>query len=150
MSADLDIDGVLATARVIRSYLPDLLGPDLAVALDRQLADALAAPDSPAAVAAGLDRLLRARPETRAFLRAVLDDTPDYRPPALQPRHTLPDESSAPPGGISHAAPAGDFSPVDADHYTCPQVGCDRGWNRPDVATPVPTCPVHHVTLIRG
>ncbi len=139
----LDPAGILAATHAIRPYLSALVGPADAAQLDTQLADALTHPD-PTQAAAELDRLLRARPQTWAFLHAVLDDAPHYRPPTLDQEAQRVTHSSR---GV---ALAGDSGVVDADRFICPEPGCDYAWHRPSVGDTVPPCTEHATALIPG
>jgi hypothetical protein len=135
-------DGVWEAARAIRPYLADLVGPPAAGGLDRRLADELTTPGERSERTRRLRAILDEHPHTRRFLLDVLADPPHYRPPYEQPR------SHRRPAG--DAGPLGDLSPVTADRYLCPDTSHDYAWYRPDVGTPVPDCPTHHVPLIRG
>lgn len=134
---DWDDDGVLEAARAIRPYLGDLTGPTAALDIDRQLAAELAGRHDKAATAVRIRTVLEEHEDTAWFLRRVLDDKPLYRPPYLQ-QFTMREISG----------PAGDCGVIEADRYACPHG--DYAWYRPDVGTPVPRCPDHHVALIRG
>ncbi len=139
----LDPAGILAATHAIRPRLSALVGPADAAQLDTQLADALTHPN-PTQAAAELDRLLRARPETRAFLRAVLADAPHYRPPTL-------DQEAQRDTDPNRGVPlAGDSGVVDADRFICPDPDCDYVWHRPSVGDTVPPCAEHGTALIRG
>ncbi|KJE23096.1 hypothetical protein FF36_02524 [Frankia torreyi] len=139
----LDTAGILAATHAIRPRLSALVGPAHAAQLDTQLADALTHPD-PTQAAAELDRLLRNRPQTRAFLRRVLADAPHYRPPTLDQETQRAADSSR---GV---ALAGDSGVVDADRFICPDPDCDYAWHRPSVGDTVRHCPDHAVALIPG
>lgn len=133
-----DDDAVIEAARAIRPYLDRLAdSPATAAELDRHLADALNDQSDQQVTAARLRVLLEDQEDTAWFMAAVLADTPHYRPPYQQPRYLLRQT------GIP--APAGDPGPVDAARYTCPHR--DYVWYRPDVGTPVPACPTHHIRL---
>jgi hypothetical protein len=134
---DRDDDGVFEAARAVRPYLSELLGPDEAVTANRALAAALTDTSGEAAAAERIRVVLGGHPDTAWFLRRVLNDRPLYRPPYQQPLVTR---------GIT--GPAGDPGFVPADRYVCPE--SDYTWYRPDVGTPVPQCPDHHVALIRS
>ncbi|WP_239313787.1 hypothetical protein [Frankia sp. Cj3] len=140
---ETDSTGVIEAARAIRPYLPRLLAPAAAHALDQRLAAELTSPADPVATARQLRVLLDGQEDTAWFLAAVLRDAPDYRPPYHQPQYL----SRQPPGG--RAIPPGDPGPVGgAARFACPQG--DYVWYRPDVATPVPACPTHQTPLVRG
>jgi hypothetical protein len=130
-------DGVLEAARAIRPYLSDLLGPAKAVAIDRQIADALTVGSAGTTAAEQVRMILERDGDTAWFLQRVLDDKPFYRPPYYQPVITR---------GIT--APAGDPGFVAADRYACPQG--DYVWYRPDLGTCVPRCPDHDILLVRA
>ena len=129
-------EGVLEAARAIRWYLPELVGP-AAEEVDRQLAEALAA------TAGGEDAKRRVRvvldghEGTRAFLSAVLDDAPEYRPPQVR---------SGSSRGAGYSPLPGPPGPIDADKFCCP---CgDYVWYRQEVGVPVPACKTHHRALV--
>jgi hypothetical protein len=132
-----DDAGVVEAGRAIRPYLADLIGQQAAADLDRQLANTLSDQAEPATRAGLLRELLDARDTTRWFLGEVLADAPDFRPPYEQTRY-----QRTPRG----ADPIGNPGVTAADRYSCPQG--DYVWYRPDIATPVPVCPTHHVALV--
>jgi hypothetical protein len=133
-----DDDAVIEAARAIRPYLERLADPpSTADGLDRHLADALNSRSARPAVARRLRILLNEQEDTAWFLTEVLADAPHCRPPYHQPRNRRRQ------AGIP--APAGDPGPVDADRYACPRG--DYVWYRPEVGTPVPDCPTHHIPL---
>jgi len=77
--------GLLEAARVIRPYLPDLVGP-AADELDRQIGELLAAASSGENVTEALRSLLASHEATADFVAEVLADAPLYRlPPELRP-----------------------------------------------------------------
>jgi hypothetical protein len=133
-----DNDGVLEAARAIRPYLKDLVD-DAAVAgnLDRRIAEELTGQADQTATADRLRALLEEHEDTTWFMSRVLTDKPRYRQPYHQP--TLRRDI---------VSPAGDPGLVEADRYACP-VG-DYVWYRPDVGTPIPNCPSHHIPLARS
>jgi hypothetical protein len=135
---DSDNDGVLEAARAIRPYLKDLVDDPVAAGiLDRRIAEQLTGPADRAAAATRLRALLEGQEDTAWFLNRVLTDEPHYRPPYQQPTYQR-----------DMVALAGELSQVEADRYACP-VG-DYVWYRPDIGTPVPECPDHHVPLTRS
>lgn len=135
---DSDNDGVLEAARAIRPYLKDLVDdPAAAGILDRRIAEQLTGPADRAAAATRLRALLEGQEDTAWFLSRVLSDKPHYRPPYYQPAYQR-----------SIVSPAGDVSQVEADRYTCPRG--DYVWYRPEIGTPVPDCPDHHIPLARS
>ena len=133
-----DNDGVLEAARAIRYYLKDLvIDPAKAGTLDRRIADQLTSRADRTATASRLRALLEGQEDTAWFLNRVLTDKPHYRPPYHQPAYQR-----------DIVSPAGELSQVEADRYACP-VG-DYVWYRPDIGTPVPECPDHHIPLARS
>jgi hypothetical protein len=132
-----DDDAVIEAARAIRPYLDRLVDTPAAADLDRHLADTLNDRPDQTATAGRLRILLEGKEDTAWFLAEVLADAPHYRPPYQQPRY-LQRQRGIP-------APAGDPGPVDAPRYTCPHG--DYVWYRPDVGTPIPACPTHHIRL---
>jgi hypothetical protein len=114
-----------------------LVGPTTAGILDRNIADQLTGAANQAATSSRLRALLEGQEDTAWFLSRVLADKPRYRPPYQQPAYQR-----------EMASPAGDLSPVEADRYACP--AGDYVWYRPDVGTPIPDCPDHHLPLARS
>ena len=132
---DSDDDGVLEAARAIRPYLGDLVGAALASAIDDRIAGEFNSPSNPAETVSRLRALLEEHEDTAWFLTRVLADPALHRPPYLQQiRHR---------GIIS---PAGDPYLVAADRFVCSRG--DYVWYRPEIGTPVPACPTHHLALI--
>ncbi len=128
-------EGVLQAARVIRSYLPILVGP-AATDVDRQVAELLDASEDKNSTA-GLRSLLARDEATAAFLAEVLADAPHFRPPDMQPQYLIPKTR-----GLKWEALPGDPGPiVHAGVYVCPHG--DYTWYRPAVGVPVPLCPSH-------
>ena len=128
-------EGVLEAARVIRWYLPELVGPD-ADEVDLQLAELLgtvASEDMEAQIRAVLESHIG----TRVFLEAVLEDTPKYRPPQVK-------TGSARTWGYSPLP--GEAGVIPADKFYCPEG--DYVWYRQAVGAPVPACKTHHRPLV--
>lgn len=132
-------DPVLVAAREIRPFLTELVGAEAAGPIDAQLAELLGATQAGQDTVAQLRTLLRRDDATSAFLDDVLDDAPEYRPTRWQRR--------ARTRGIYEALP-GDLLPMHAGKYGCP-AGRDYTWYRPDVGALVPSCPTHHVVLVK-
>jgi hypothetical protein len=81
-------EGVVEAARAIRPYLEELVDPQAAAGLDRQLADTLLGPaDTAAERIRRLRDLVDTHPATRRFLTEVLTDPPHFRPPYQQPHY---------------------------------------------------------------
>ncbi len=139
-----DPDGIREAARAIRPYLTRLLNPDAAARLDEALADQLTATGADPVATAQLRALLTDSENTAWFLTELLADAPDFRPPYHQPRYMYRHRQT---GGW--VGPAGDPPSVpEATRYACPHG--DYVWHRPEVATPIPDCPTHHVALTRS
>jgi hypothetical protein len=135
---DSDNDGVLEAARAIRPYLKDLIDdPAVAGNLDRRIAEQFTDQADQAATASRLRVLLEKQEDTAWFMNRVLTDKPHYRPPYHQPAYQR-----------DIVSPAGDFGLIEADRYVCP--AGDYVWYRPDIGTPVPDCPDHHIPLARN
>jgi hypothetical protein len=126
-------DGVRAAARSVRQFLPELVGPE-AGRLDTAIAGLLADPGSDDR----LRRLLDRHEGTRAFLGAVLDDAPRFRPPQARPATTKDAGYSALPGRIG---------PLAAPRFRCPD-GDDYDWWQLSVTDPVPACATHGCRLV--
>ena len=136
---EIDPTGVLETGRAIRPYLPALVGP-AADALDRQIAALLAEAAGRPQAASELRALLQRDEVTADFLTEVLVDSPDYRPPDLQPGYVRT-------RGMQPLA--GDVAPVlHSGKFVCPRG--DYVWYRPASGTPLPACPTHGAGLIRA
>ena len=133
---DRDDEGVIEAARAIRPYLNDLVGPADAALVDRRIVSEFAAGVGQVGAAGRLRAVLEEYEDTAWFLRRVLGDKPHYRPPYFQPVHQR-----------SITRPSGDPGYVAADRYACPRG--DYVWYRPDVGTPIPECPNHHIKLTR-
>lgn len=135
MGDELNREGVIEAARVMRAYLPALVGP-AAASLDEKIAGLLAAAASGRDVSAEMQTLLMDDGATADFLAEVLTDVPACRPPELQPadRRTR---------GVGLS---GDVAPVmHSGRFACPHG--DFVWYRPDVGTPLAHCPTHGPVL---
>jgi hypothetical protein len=131
-----DEGGVLEAARAVRPYLAELVGP-AAADLDVDIAALLNADLARGDALDNLYELLNADLATSAFLRAVLRDAPDYRPPAVQPS-TLRGYQPL-PGNADVVMHLGKYV-------------CGRGdwtWYRLSSSAEVPPCPTHGAGLIK-
>jgi hypothetical protein len=131
--------GLLEAARVIRPYLPDLVGPE-AKRLDGQISELLARADTDDTVTTSLRSLLDQHEATRDFLAEVLADAPRYLPPDLRPDGVR----SRDPGLQPLPGPVG---PVYADLYSCPYG--DFEFYQLALDDPIPPCPTHGPGLTR-
>jgi len=136
-------EGILQAARVIRSYLPMLVGPAAAAGLDQQVAELLAASGQDENSTARLRVLLGRDEATSAFLAEVLADAPHFRPPDMQPQYQIPKTR----GLKWEALPGDQGSILHAGVYVCPHG--DFTWYRPAVGVPVPLCLTHGVALVK-
>lgn len=136
-------DGIREAARVIRAYLPTLVGP-AAADVDRQVAELLAADDRSPESAARLRLLLSRDEATDAFLAEILADAPNFRPPDMQPGYLTPTARGL---GKWEALPGDPGVIMHAGVYVCPEG--DYTWYRPAVGVPVPSCPSHG-PLVKG
>jgi hypothetical protein len=134
-----DEQGMLKAARVIRPYLPELVGPE-AKQLDGQIAELLARAGTDDRVTMSLRSLLDQHEATRDFLAEVLADAPRCLPPDLQPDSLRIRD----PGMQPLPGPVG---PVYADLYRCPDG--DFEFYQLAVDDPIPPCPTHGPGLIR-
>ena len=130
-------EGLLAAARGIRWFLPELVGP-AAECVDAELAKLLTKAAESEDIEVRLREVLEHRQETSAFLYAVLDDAPDYRPPQARP-------ATLKVGGYEPLP--SQAGPIDVSKYRCPQGDFD--WYRQAVGIPIPVCPTHHCVLVR-
>ena len=115
----MDDEGLPEAVRAIRSYLPELVGPD-ADALDRPIADLLAAAGRGEKVSAALWSLLDSDEATRAFATKVLADAPQYRPPDLQPDDLRGPGMQPLPGDVGPVRHAGSYSCSHGDYVWYP------------------------------
>ncbi|MEA5467119.1 hypothetical protein [Leptothoe sp. PORK10 BA2] len=120
---------VLETARVIRLYLPDLLGAE-AETVDRALAELLTRAESGEAVDNPILELLAERDPTREWTSQCLNDK--IPPPVMRSYDSL----------------AGSVSVIDANAFVCEVPGCSRIWYRPKVGIEPPLCQEHHILLV--
>ncbi len=109
---DDDEQGILAAARTIRPFLPDLIGPDFG-RVDGRLADLLAAARRGENVTRPVWSVLEEHDATADFLVEVLADAPRYLPPDLRPENLSVRDYQGLPG---HSP-----SPVDTEVYVCEQ-----------------------------
>jgi len=121
-------EDLLEVARVIRSYLPDLVGSE-AESYDQRIAGLLAAARSGRNVDQELTIVLQQSSEVHEWAAQVLQDDL-HRPPDLQPVFELGFEPLPGAGG-----------PVQAAKYCCPED--DFVWWRRSVGQAVPSCPNH-------
>jgi hypothetical protein len=121
-------EDLLEVARVIRSYLPDLVGSE-AGSYDERIAGLLAAARSGEKVDEELAAVLQQRSAMHVWAARVLQDEL-HRPPDLQPAFELGFEPL--PGAAS---------PVQAAKYCCPEH--DFVWWRRSAGQAVPSCPTH-------
>lgn len=121
-------EDLLEVARVIRSYLPDLLGSG-ARSCDQRIAGLLAAARSGQNVDEDLATALQQSPAVHVWAAQVLQDE-RHRPPDLQPAFELGFEPLPGAGG-----------PVQAAKYCCPHD--DFVWWRRSAGQAVPSCPTH-------
>jgi hypothetical protein len=133
----MDEQGIVEAARAIRPYLRELVGP-AAGELDGKVARLLNDGPEGAVDPVALWELLDATAATRAFVGAVLDDAPHYRPPAAQfdIRRSV------------YQKPPGEMNPVlYLAKYVCPHGDC--AWYQLSSAASPPPCPTHGPGLRR-
>jgi hypothetical protein len=121
-------EDLLEVARVIRSYLPGLVGSE-ARSYDQRIAGLLAAARSGQNVDEELAAVLQQSSVIHAWAAQVLQDE-RHRPPDLQPAFELGFEPL--PGAAS---------PVQAAKYCCPKH--DFVWWRRSTGQAVPSCLTH-------
>lgn len=134
----MDTEEVLEAARVVRPYLPALVGSN-ADRTDRRIAELLAAAGRGEEVTTELWSALTGTPAITAFVVEVLGDAPHFRPPEWQPRHPRGEGLELLPGAAGPVAHAG--------KYVCPRG--DYVWYRAGIGTAVPPCPTHGPVLVR-
>jgi hypothetical protein len=130
-------DGVWEAARSVRYYLPQLLGP-AADEVDKEIAEILTSPADSGNDEARLREVLESQDETKAFLRAVLDDDPLYRPPQAR-RDVVKSPGFSPlPGQIEPPMPP---------RFRCP-IANDYTWYQLSVGEEIEVCPAHGCVLV--
>lgn len=129
----MDDADLAEAARLVRPYLPELVGAERAVTLDRRIGAVLARWPAHTAL---LD-VLTSDDAVLRWVEEVLDDPrllpPDLRGPDVRTFEPVP----------------GGGDPIPADRFTCPVNG-DVVWYRPRVGTPVPVCGTHGRELVRS
>jgi hypothetical protein len=121
-------EDLLEVARVMRSYLPELVGSE-AESYDRRIAGLLASARSGRDVEEELTAVLQQLDQVHAWAAQVLQDD-HHRPPDQQPVFELGFEPL--PGAAG---------PVPAVKYCCPEG--DYVWWRRSVGQTAPSCPSH-------
>jgi len=140
-------EGVLEAARSVRPYLEGLVGEPSAEDLDTQIAGLLARANQGEDVTAVIRDVLSGNEATAAFLDEVLADTPEFRPPDMQPGFLYSNRRGSTSAG--HGALPGDVGPIlHTGKYACPECK-DYVWYRPSVGTPVRLCKKCKVMLER-
>lgn len=122
-------EDVLEGARVIRLYLPYLLGEE-AKTVDRTLAELLIRAKSGEAVDNQILELLADRDATREWTQQFLEDK--VPPPVMRGYDPL----------------AGSVSRIDANTFVCPTASCNAVWYRPKQGIDPPSCKVHKIPLV--
>ena len=121
---------ILEAARSIQPYLAQLLNPEEAPKIDKQLAELLAqVPQESTSVSQQIIKLLSSQETTREWVKKFLEDKliPGIEK-AYQP--TLSPYPSPISGLVKYACPYGDYV-----------------WYQRQVGEPIPICPTHEVTL---
>jgi hypothetical protein len=121
-------EDLLEVARVVRSYLPDLVGSK-ARSYDERIAGLLAAARSGTNVDEELAAVLQQSDAVHTWVAQVLQDDL-HRPPHLQTR-----------GELGFEPLPGNAGPVQAAKYCCPEG--DYVWWRRSAGQAVPSCPTH-------
>jgi hypothetical protein len=127
---------VVDVARIVRSYLPELVG-DKASVYDGQLRILLDRAIEGQDVEDELYSVLTRSPAVHAWVAQVLQND-EHLPPELQPVTEL-----------AYQALAGRGVPPDAQRYVCPVDG-NWVWFRPFVGVQIPQCVDHSVVLVPG
>ena len=122
-------EDILEAIRVIRLYLPDLLGAE-ALTVDRALAELLARAESGEAVDNSILELLAQSDATREWTRQFLKDK--FPPPVMRSYDPL----------------AGPVSRIDANTFVCSVDGCGSVWYRPKAGMFPPNCKIHQIPLV--
>lgn len=134
---DGDEQGILAAARAVRPFLPDLIGPD-ADRMDGRLAVLLGAARRGEDVTGPVRSVLEEHEATADFLVEVLADAPRYLPPDLRPENLQVRGYQELPGPSA--------TPVDTEVYECEQG--DYTFYQLAADDPVPLCPTHGAVLV--
>ncbi|WUS98882.1 hypothetical protein OHA46_20350 [Streptomyces sp. NBC_00708] len=122
------MDQLLTTARTVRGYLTELLGPVEGARIDALLAGALARAAAGEDVGEEVAAVLGQRPDVLSLATSILAD-PDHRPPQVRA-----------------AWLSGDGEPVDAHRFVCAEG--DYIWYRLDIGQRAPRCPTHGSVLV--
>ena len=131
--------GLIAAAKLVRPYLPELVGPEQTEDWDNRLGTMLASDAGEQQLAAEILAVLRSDEVVLQWVEDVLDD-PRRLPPELQRLSVRGAEYAPVPGG-------GEV--IDADRFVCPVNG-DVVWYRPRVGVPIKRCLFHNRELVRG
>jgi hypothetical protein len=129
-------EDVVDVARIVRSYLPELVG-DQAGVYDVQLRALLDRVIEGQDVGDELYSVLTRSQTVHDWVAQVLGNH-EHLPPELQPVAEL-----------EYQALPGLRSPPDAQRYVCPVDG-NYVWFRPFVGVPIPQCMDHAVVLVPG
>ena len=116
-------------ARIIRLYLPDLLGTE-AETVDRALANLLNNSPAGESIDNQILELLAERDATREWTRQFLSDK--VPPPVMRSYDPL----------------AGSPSVIGANAFICQVPGCTRVWYRPQAGIEPPNCQEHKIPLV--
>lgn len=122
-------EDIVEAARVIRLYLPDLLGTE-SETVDQALADLQTRAAAGESIDNPILELLAERDATREWTRQFLSDK--IPPPVMRSYDPL----------------AGSPSVIDATTYVCQVPGCPRVWYRPKAGFEPPLCQEHKVPLV--
>lgn len=130
---------LIKVAKLVRAYLPDLVGEQRAIVLDRRIGEVVNR-DAPDPVRAGeLRTVLGEDDPVLEWVEEVLDD-PWLLPPGL-PGAEVRD--------VGYESLPGAGAPIQAERFSCPVNG-DTDWYRPGVGVPVPVCGTHGCRLVRS
>ena len=133
---DDDGPGILAAARAVRPFLPDLIGPE-ADQMDGRLAVLLGAARRGEDVTGSVRLVLEEHEATADFLVEILADAPRYLPPDVRPENLQVRGYQGLPG-------PGD--PVDIEVYKCEKG--DYTYYQLAADDPVPLCRTHRTKLV--
>jgi hypothetical protein len=125
---------VLEAARVIRLYLPDLVGAEAEI-VDRTLAKLLAKAESGEAIENQILALLAEHDATREWTQQFLIDK--VPPPVMRSYHP-----------VAYDPLAGSVSRIDAKTFICSIADCQITWYQPKAGINPPPCPEHKIPLV--
>lgn len=129
------IEDICRVARAIQPHLPALLELPYAQNLDQQINHFLANAQNPE-MGPQLLALLQREEVTRTWVNLFLDEqmAADEILPVIRTYHPLTKGTGA----------------IASPRYACPVASCHREWYRRSLDQPIPSCPIHNLSLVRA